>query len=53
MIRRDLLCKHQRSLDKLGSDDRYLRMKISITDKEWLAENLDKTKEEEDKNVES
>jgi hypothetical protein len=30
-----------------------LRMKISITDKEWLAENLDKTKEEEDKNVES
>jgi hypothetical protein len=30
-----------------------LRMKISITDKEWLAENQEKIKEEEDKFVDS
>lgn len=35
------------------SADRYLRIKISINDKEWLAENHEKIKEEEDKFVES
>jgi hypothetical protein len=30
-----------------------LRIKISINDKEWLAENQDKIKEEEDKFVDS